>query len=593
MQSNSQVQQIKDRLDIVDVISNYLKLEKTGINLRACCPFHQEKTPSFFVSPQRQSFKCFGCGKFGDAFTFVQEIEGVEFIDALKILAKKAGVELSHSNFSQTDKTKHQVLFDILEIATQFFEKQLQGQKGKEVLKYLNKRGLTEQTIKKWRLGLSPNTWGALNDFLISRGFSADNIFAAGLTVKSQKTNRFYDRFRGRIIFPVFDFNSQVVGFGARVLGTATDTAKYINTPSTALYDKSRTLYGLNFAKLSLRQKDAAILTEGYMDVILSHQANFENTVAASGTSLTNLQLKVLKRYTNNLLTAFDMDLAGGMATQRGIALAQQEGFNIKVITMAKDKDPADIILQNPELWQKAVSGAVDIMDFYFQKALSNFDKQTPQGKKQIAQYILPQIKNISNQIVQSHFVQKLAGVLNTKEDIIFSELAKTTLTQEKQYNVYNVREEIKNPLPIANRQALLEEQKLVLICKDPTCLNIFCDERNKNYEYVLSEVEQALDVLKKENPSTKAQVENILENFSLENANLKKLFSACLFKAELQEFDDVLQAARFCQSQWLALVLKKQRQKIAIAIREAESNGKQNEVIKLVEQFNTLSKQI
>mgnify|MGYP000448038135 FL=1 len=412
--SNLPIQEIKDRLDIVEVVGSYIKLQKTGQNYRALCPFHSEKKPSFFVSPARQIFKCFGCGASGDIFKFIMLIEGVEFGDALRILARRAGVELKP--YRPELKTKRSRMYEICELSCRFFEKQLEESSvGKRAKEYLLKRGVTEESIKKWRLGYAPNTWQGLSDFLVGKGYKRGEVVEAGLAIESEKSQMPYDRFRGRIIFPIFDLNSQVVGFAGRVfekVQNEEEIAKYINIPNTLLYDKSRVLYGLNFAKMKIREKDACILTEGYMDVILAHQAGFENTVATSGTALTPYQLKILKRYTNNLLTAFDMDVAGDMATKRGIDLAQKEDFNVKVITMPKESDPADIIAQNPKTWASLINKAKEIMNFYFESALSAFDKESPEGKKEIAKLLLPKIKVISNKILQSHWIQKLAEAL-------------------------------------------------------------------------------------------------------------------------------------------------------------------------------------
>ncbi|PJA02254.1 hypothetical protein COX73_01725, partial [bacterium (Candidatus Gribaldobacteria) CG_4_10_14_0_2_um_filter_36_18] len=282
----SPIEEIKSKLDIVELIGSYIKLQKTGINYRALCPFHSEKKPSFFVSPSRQIFKCFGCGKFGDVFKFVMEIEGLEFGDALRVLAKRTGVELRKQDPKL--KTERKRLYDIMELACRFFERQLKESKtGLEVKKYLLERGINEESIKKWRLGYAPNTWQSLSDFLVSKGYEREEVVRAGLAIKKEQdfsanqresASTSYDRFRGRIIFPVFDLNSQVIGFGGRIFSinqrsypcppealpsgdgrrapeSASTEAKYINTPNTLLYNKSWVLYGLNFAKVEVRRK--------------------------------------------------------------------------------------------------------------------------------------------------------------------------------------------------------------------------------------------------------------------------------------------------------------------------------------------------
>ena len=472
---DSQIEEIKNRLNVLDIVGNYVKLTKTGVNYRGICPFHSEKGPSFFVSPARQMWKCFGCGKGGDIFAFIKEIEGVEFGDALRILAAKAGVELKRENPQL--RSERQRLYEICDLSCLFFEKQLGASDwGKKAKEYLLKRGISEISIKKWRLGYSPDTWQGLSDFLVGRGYKREEILKAGLAVKSDKGNDPYDRFRGRIIFPIFDLNSQPIGFGARIFkepparqnAAAFGGAKYINTPQTLLYDKSNVLYGINFAKVPARKQNHCVLTEGYTDAIMAHQAGFENTVAVSGTALTPRHLNLLKRYTDNLLLAFDMDLAGNTATKRGIDLAESAGFNIKVINAYSEKDPADIILENPENWKASLEKSRTIMDYYFDSALSSFDKNIPQGKKEIGRMILPAIKRMPNKIEQSHWVGKLAYVLNVKEEAILEELK--GVKQEIAAGQAVVAEEKIMPL---GRKRLLEEKIVSLVIKNPENLNL------------------------------------------------------------------------------------------------------------------------
>lgn len=396
---SSPIDEIKSRLDIVEVISSYIKLQKAGANYRALCPFHSEKKSSFFVSPARQIWHCFGCNSGGDIFRFIMQIEGVEFGDALRMLAQRAGVELKPLKPELI--TERQRLYEICELAAQFFEKQLESKTGQEVKKYLLNRGISAETIKKWRLGYSPDLWQGLSDFLTSKNYKKEEIEKAGLAIKNEK-GKFYDRFRGRVMFPVFDLNSQVIGFGGRIFEEEKkaekeiEEAKYINTPSTLLYDKSRVLYGLDKAKLAIRKNDFCILVEGYTDVILSNQSGYENVVATSGTALTPYQLKILKRYSENLYTSFDMDVAGDSATKRGIDLAQIQGFNIKVIVLPEGLDPADVISRNSQEFGELIKKSLSILEFYFQNTFSRFDKKTPEGKKNISKILLPVIKKNS-----------------------------------------------------------------------------------------------------------------------------------------------------------------------------------------------------
>ncbi|MCU0653326.1 MAG: DNA primase [Candidatus Pacebacteria bacterium] len=465
----SPIEEIKSRLDAVEFISQYLKLRKTGANFSAVCPFHAEKSASFFVSPTRQTWRCFGCGKGGDIFTFVQDIEGVEFGDALRILAAKAGVELKKQTRQAIEmKTERQRFYEACELAARFFEKQLASSApGREVKKYLLGRGLSEESVVSWRIGWAPDTWQGLHDFLGSEGYTDNEIVGAGLAGTSDH-GRVYDRFRGRIMFPIADFNSQVVGFGGRIFGEQKEgEAKYLNTANTLLYDKSRVLYGLDRAKVEIRKLNSCILVEGYTDVIMSAQAGIQNVAASSGTALTPYQLKILKRFTDNIILGYDMDLAGDTANSRGIDLALAEGFNVSVARPAvEDMDPADVIAKDPEIWRQAVSGAKTIMDFYFDRAFARDDTGTPKAKKEIAGLLLPQIKKISNAIEQSHWLQKLSRDLRIREEDLREELKKVKLNQ---YAVPGGNGVSNVFAPAMSRERKLEERLLVLILKFPT----------------------------------------------------------------------------------------------------------------------------
>ena len=484
------IEEIKNRLDIVDVIGSYLKLKKAGANMTAVCPFHSEKKPSFFVSPSKQIWKCFGCGAGGGIFDFIMQIEGVEFGDALRILAKKAGVELKRER--PEIKTKRQRLYEVNELAARFYEKQLEASSiGKEAKQYLLNRKISEQSIKLWRLGYSPDKWRGLSDFLISKGYAQDEIVSAGLAIRGDG-GKFYDRFRARIMFPIFDFNSQIIGFGGRIFKQEKEEnqAKYLNTPNTLLYDKSYTLYGLNNAKVEIRKQDGAVLVEGYTDVILSHQHDVKNVVAVSGTALTLRQLNILKRYSNNLLLSFDMDIAGDMATKRGIGLAQEKGFNIKILTLTGSHDAADVISRDPEEWKKIIANAKEILEFYFETTLAKFDQALPQDKERISQILLPVIKRIPNNIVRFHWIQKLAQELGVREKDIEEELLKVQLPkqeEEKQENSFQLLSK--------TRQEVLEKELLLLILADKENINFLDD---KDYDFFSSETKQILLIIKK-----------------------------------------------------------------------------------------------
>ena len=584
---SSPIDEIKNRLDIVEVIGSYIKLQKAGVNFRAICPFHSEKKPSFFVSPTRQIWHCFGCSKGGDIFGFVKEIENVEFGDALRILAQRAGVELRKYTPEYAKlKTERQRLYEIYELTSLFFEKQLEASSvGKEAKRYLLGRGITEESIKKWRLGYSPDTWQGLSDFLVSKGYTKAEAERAGLSIKDERGS-FFDRFRGRIIFPIFDFNSQVIGFGGRVFKEKDkeEIAKYVNTPNTLLYDKSRVLYGLDRAKLEIRRRDTCVLVEGYTDVIMSHQAGIFNVVATSGTALTLWQLKILKRYSENLILGFDMDVAGDSATKRGIDLAQSQGFNIKIVRLQAGKDAADIISKNPKEWETSLQNSKSILEFYFETAFSAKNPKTPEGKKEIAKILLPVLKRIPNQIEKSFWLQKLSKNLEVREEDLREELKKAKLSEE----IYGLEPEEIITQPLKSRKELLEERIITLILKSPQNLNLI----EKNFlPYFSPEIQEILTKLeKKENPNS--------EFFSYPSAAKGEeethLFDYLFLKAEVEEIEekDIGPEIKICLKEIQSLEIKNKLDELSKKIKKAEEEKNSKKIEKLIQEFNEFAKE-
>jgi len=610
---DSTIEKIKEKIDIVDLVGGYIKLQKAGINYKALCPFHSEKTGSFFVFPSRQNWHCFGCSEGSSIFDFVMKIEGIEFIDALKILAKKAGVEIKRQDPKIT--TERQRLYEICEIACCFFEKQLQAaKKGQEVEIYLNKRGLSKESIRKWRLGYAPDKWQALSDFLVSQGYNREEIANAGLAVKAldnkQQTmnSGHYDRFRARIMFPIFDLNSQVIGFGGRVLeGEKEEGVKYINTPNTLLYDKSRILYGLNFAKTEIRKKDFVILTEGYFDVILVHQAGFENTLALSGTALSAEQMKILKRYTSNIYTAFDMDIAGDAATIKGIGLAQKEDFNIKVISLPKGADPADVVAEDFKKWEGLVESAQDVFDFYFQSAFSKFDNNKPEGKKEIANVLLSKIKEVPNKILQAHWIQLLANKIKVGEEIIWEELKKIIKkeeakmvfsgTEKRGEGQTEKKEETKEEAK--NRKELLEEKILFLVLKNPENLKLL----EQDFFSIFSpQMKLTLDFLKQKQGLGKQekQAGENLGEMEKDDKDIKKILDKAILMIEKESYFneeqkeiDIEKEIAFCVQELKRFDLKNKLEVLSRKIQEAEGSKEEEEIKNLIEKFNQITKEL
>lgn len=415
-------------MPIEEVVSSYIKLERSGKNLRARCPFHNEKSPSFFVSPDRGTYYCFGCGAKGDAFTFVSELEGLDFRGALKILAEKAGVEIE--NIDPKESSEKDRLFEVMEMATSFFEEKLHS--NKEALEYLTGRGLEDQTIKDFRLGFARESWDDLLKHLMSKGVKEEVLLKAGLVVKKEKGGGVYDRFRGRIMFPLFDSSGRVVAFSGRVFtpnaekapSDPSKQAKYVNSPETPLFEKNRTLYGYHVAKNHMRKYDFAIVVEGQMDLLMSHQALYKNTVATSGTAIGRSHFEIVKRHTENVVLALDPDTAGEVSAGRAAKEAIALGMDVKVAKLSGGLDPADVIKEGVSGWKDAIKNALHMVDFYIE-VISEREKDPRKRKKAIQAKVLPFIKLIPNKIDQSHFIKRASEELAVGEEAVLSELAK------------------------------------------------------------------------------------------------------------------------------------------------------------------------
>ena len=413
------VETIKGRLDVAEVIGGYVKLEKAGKSLKARCPFHSEKTPSFYVSPLRQSYYCFGCGAKGDIFTFVQEIEGVSFREALKSLGDKAGVELKGTS-SLVARSEKEKLRQALEVAMQFFEKELKA--SEEAKKYLAGRGIEEHSISSWHLGLAKAEWRSLYNHLLTLGFNKEILLKAGL-VKPVTGNAKepYDVFRDRIIFPLLDANGEVVGFSGRALSKDTEP-KYLNSPDTVLFTKSELLYGLDIAKSEIRKKNFAVLVEGQIDLVLSHQAGVANTVASSGTAFTQAHLERLRRLSPRIILAFDGDKAGRAAAEKATDLALSLGLEVKVAKLPEGKDPADLAKEDPNKWKEVLRQAKPAIE-HFLELLLEAEKDRRKLGKLIEARLLPKVALLSSSMERSHFISLIARKTDIKEEMIWEDL--------------------------------------------------------------------------------------------------------------------------------------------------------------------------
>lgn len=422
---SSAAETIKERLGIVEVVSSYTKIDKAGSNYKGRCPFHHEKSPSFFVSPVRNSYYCFGCGAKGDIFTFVQEFEKVDFVGALKILAERAGVELQQ--FKNENKGENDRLRSVLELSTKFFQSNLQ--KNAKALSYLRERGLTDKTIEEWRIGYALPDWRTAHDFLLTKGIGQIDMEKVGLIKKSDKegarADSVYDRFRARIMFPLFDPSSRVIGYSGRIFGVPdTDGPKYLNSPDTVLFNKSETLYGYHKAKDGIREWRYTILVEGQMDLLMCHQSGFTNTVATSGTSLTNQHLEKLQKLSDNLMLVYDADKAGLKATLRAWTSALALGMDVKVASLPNGEDPASLLLKDKEAFKNGIKHAKHIIDYYIDILVKEGLAEN-QFKKSVEKEVLPYVAVVDSAIERSNFISKVSVKTGIYESDLREEVEK------------------------------------------------------------------------------------------------------------------------------------------------------------------------
>lgn len=422
----SQVEEIKKKLDIVDVINRFTPLKKRGHHYLACCPFHQEKTPSFIVSPELQIFKCFGCGKAGDIFTFIEEFERVDFKEALEELAKMAGIELKHDIRFAAGDSKRQRLFLLNHEVAKFYHYILTKHAlGKSALDYVLNRGITLETINLFKIGFSPTQPQLIIAYLTKKGFTPAEMIASGsFGQSSYNRGQFYDRFRDRLVFPLTDFRDRILGFSGRILpGAKIEQAKYINSPETDIYHKSQTVFGLNLSKEFVKKDSVVIVTEGEFDMISPFQAGYKNIVAIKGTAFTADQLQLLRRYADTLILALDSDFAGNNAARKSIELADSFDFDIQVLILGKDfKDPDEAIQKNPALFKKQLEHTVAVWDYLIDSAVAVTDPATVKGKKQILSTVLPFISKITNSVIRSDYLHKLADAIGSTVESVTQE---------------------------------------------------------------------------------------------------------------------------------------------------------------------------
>lgn len=426
-----QVEEVKSKVDIVEIIGTRVNLKKAGRHFKGLCPFHSEKSPSFIVSPERQSYKCFGCQEGGDVLTFLQKYEGYSFLEALESMAARVGVTLQSYRPTEADSRRKRIL-EILSLSTEYYSYLLNKHESGAVARdYLASRGIRNESIKKFNLGYSPTQWRSVSDFLIKKkGYKIEEVEAAGLIIVSGE-GKYYDRFRGRVMFPLRDHKGVVVGFSGRTLSKEVNEAKYINSPETSTYHKSQMLYGLYENREAIRKEDKIVLVEGELDMIPSVQAGISYVVAIKGSAFTSEQAQIISRYSRNIYMSLDADSAGQEAIKRAVTIAETLDLSIRVVQIKGGKDPGDVASENPTAWREMVKGAVLYWDFLIDSASAKYDPASGEGASEITREVIPALSQVANKVVQAHYVRKLATKLGVGESVVYEEIGRFNKKQE------------------------------------------------------------------------------------------------------------------------------------------------------------------
>jgi DNA primase len=465
------VEEIRERCDLVEIISAHVALRKTGRTYKGLCPFHNEKTPSFNVDPDRQLWKCFGCGEGGDVFSFVQKIENLTFGEAAEQLARKVGVTIEHSEQAARALSERDRLFRANNLACTFFRKSLEG--STKANSYLAKRGLTKSTVEKYRLGYAPDSWDALLNHIKQERVSPADAVKAGLIKPRESSQGFYDIFRDRLIFPILDSQERVIGFGGRVMGDG--EPKYLNSPETPLFIKNRTLYGLNFARKAITTSDSVLIVEGYMDVIAAQEAGFENTVATLGTALTEEHVNVIARFTRNVILSFDADSAGMKAALRSSPIFERAGFNTRILSMPKGEDPDSMLRGgNVSGFANVIATAVPIPDFKTNLIIARHDMQSDEGKANALKEIAVVLAEIDSVVDRERLIRNLVKYhpnfstgTTLAEDHLRAEVnnTRTKIARHTQYRPENAKKETNTSAqkPLAKPSLVERSERLLL----------------------------------------------------------------------------------------------------------------------------------
>ncbi|MGM0500982.1 MAG: DNA primase [Bacillota bacterium] len=592
------IEKVRFSNDIIDVVSEYTNLKKSGKSYKGLCPFHDENTPSFNVSSDQQLYYCFGCGVGGNIFNFIMEVEGLTFTEAIEFLADRANIDLPQQTNSQARQKKvsqRKKLLKIHKLATQFYNYLLLESKlGQEAYDYLLSRGFDEETIEKFQLGFAPDRWQGLYKFLNDKGYSDQILVKSGLVLPRKNKDGYYDRFRNRVMFTIFDHRHQAIGFGGRVLSSE-DQPKYLNSPQTQLFDKSKNLYGLNWAKKAMRKSGEAIITEGYTDVITAAQYGINNVVASLGTALTSQQAKILNRYVDCVYIAYDSDVAGAKATNRGLDVLKNVGLDVRVISLENEQDPDDFIKEvGKDKFLTKKDNATSLIQFKINQTLKDKDLSNVDDRVNVVQDLLGILDSINDQVEKDEYLKQVSEKLQIRIGLLRSELDKyqKLKPQDRKATQRNNNNNLKQNLSFKDSKKsgyknaaagllkmILNESNLLDKIKDRLAVDDFAEGRYKQLFSVIYDVYQSTGQLETNNLLTKIEdetVQQLLTKLAVEDNDFD--FGG----SENKILEDYIKKIKGYQSGM-------KKEDLETKIKQAEQKNDYQELNQLLQQYQTL----
>lgn len=578
------LERLQSEADIVNIISGYIPLKPAGRNFKALCPFHQEKTPSFMVSPEKQIYHCFGCGAGGGVISFIRDYERVDFAEAVKILAEKVGLPLPEVRLDQKLISKHKILYQINSTATEYFWRKLKSPIGKKAWSYLQQRGIDKEIIDSFKLGYATPEWEGLLRYLTQKGFDQKDIERTGLVLPRQ-SGGYYDRFRDRIMFPIFDLKGRPVGFGGRILGQEDKKeAKYINSPQTEIFDKSHLLYGLDRAKEEVIKTEKIIIVEGYLDLLACFRAGIRNSTATLGTALTSSHLKMLARYCRTIIMIYDSDKAGEAAALRGLDLVLEHDLAVRLVNLPPGYDPDSFLAEyGTSALVKKIEESQNLFDYKINLLRQRYNLTDVEDRAAIAAEMLPTISKVNNQVLKSGYIRKLAEVLSVTEDAVLAELNR--IEKSKPDNIY-FKPQVKSTLTLSPLEEnliglMIGDFKAVLQVKESVSVDDFTHPVAR---LIVSKLFALID--KDEEPSY-IKLLSLVDDERVERILSRILLARPQPVDEVKKQQELVEClAYFCRRK-TGLELKHLKEKI----KEAEFQGNQKQLTQLLKEYQNLSR--